>query len=351
MTLVVRDERDIIEQHVAFHRAAGVDAMIVTDHASTDGTEEVLARHERDGYVTLIREPEGPFRQRDWVTRMARLAATEHGADWVINGDADEFWWPHGGSLNAVLAAVPRRYGTVQSLVRHFVPVADDERPFQERMTYRLRPTAPVNDPASPWRPYRKVVHRASADVELVEGGHAVRSEKLQPLRGWYPIECLHFPLRSPTQVEKKGQAWGAAVEKFYSSSDVVRSAGTAYHAIQHEAAARGEADVYYESLALDPADVEGGVAAGLLDEDVRVRDALRVLVGGGAGGTLSFHRPTTLETASFAIDAAVLGEADVIRTQRWLDELERRVGRLERTAPVRVERRLRQLARRALRR
>ena len=226
MTLLVRDERDIVEQHLAFHLAAGVDDVIVTDHASTDGTEEVLARYARDGRVRVLREPDGPFRQREWVTHMARLAAREHGADWVVNGDVDEFWWPRGGSLHEVLAAIPRRYGIVQSLVRHFVPVGDDGRPFQERMTYRLASDAPINDPASPWRPFRKVVHRASPDIVLVEGGHAVRSEALQPIRGWYPIECLHFPLRSPAQVERKGLAWGAAVEKFYATSEVARSAG-----------------------------------------------------------------------------------------------------------------------------
>ena len=344
MTLLVRDERDIVEEQLAFHLAAGVDEVIVTDHASTDGTEEVLARHERDGRVRVLREPEGPFRQREWVTRMARLAATEHGADWVVNGDADEFWWPRGGSLSEVLAAVPRRYGIAQSFVRHFVPVPDDGRPFHERMTYRLSPTAPINDPASPWRPYRKVVHRAVAGIELVEGGHAVRSTDLQPLRGWYPIECLHFPVRSPAQVERKGRAWGDAVAKFYASEAVARAPGTAYHALQHEAAARGEVEGYYASLAVAPEEIGAGLAAGHLVEDTRVRDAIRTI---GEGGVPAFPRPSTLEAASFAVEAAVLAEADVVRTQRWLDDLERRLARVERRLPFRGERALRRVLRR----
>jgi hypothetical protein len=343
MTLLVRDERDIVEEQLAFHLASGVDAVIVTDHGSTDGTGEVLDRFGRKGRVHVLREPDGPFRQREWVTRMARLAATEYGAEWVVNADADEFWWPRGGSLREVLGAVPRRYGIVQSLVRHFVPLPPDDRPFSERMTYRLRPTAPVNDPASPWRPYRKVVHRASPTIELVEGGHAVRSSELQPLRGWYPIECLHFPLRTPAQVERKGRAWGDAVEKFYGSPDVPRAAGTAYHALQHDAAVRGEADEYFRALALRPEEVRRGVDAGLLEEDTRLRDALGELRAGA--GELRFPRPTTLETASFAIDAAVLAEADVIRTQRWLDDLDRRVGALEARAPFRLERLVRRAA------
>ena len=79
MTLVVRDERDIVEEHLAFHLAAGVDEVIVTDHASTDGTEEVLARYERDGRVRVLREPDGPFRSasgsRGWRASRRRSTA------------------------------------------------------------------------------------------------------------------------------------------------------------------------------------------------------------------------------------------------------------------------------------
>ena len=92
---------------------------------------------------------------------MARAAATEHGADWVLLGDADELWWPRGGSLKDVLAEVPQRYGIVRAISRYFVPRPDDERSFAERMTVRLTPRAPINDPATPFRPVAKLAHRA----------------------------------------------------------------------------------------------------------------------------------------------------------------------------------------------
>jgi Glycosyl transferase family 2 len=345
MTLLVRDERDIVEQHLAFHLAAGADLVIVTDHASTDGTQEVLARCARDGQVRVLREPDGPFRQREWVTRMARLASSDHGADWVINSDADEFWWPRGGSLPDVLSSIPRRYGLVQSYVRHFVPMPDDGRPFQERMTRRLAATAPINDPRSPWRPFRKVVHRAHPNAEIAEGSHAVGGTDLVPMRGWYPLEVLHFPIRTAAQLERKGRLWGSAVEKFYASEEVAAGPGAAYHALAFRDSESGHSGTIFEDLVGSEGARAHALETGLVVEDTRVRDSLERL--GNLGRALEFPRPTAADDASFAVDAAVLGEADLIRIQRRLDEVEARVGALRSRPAARVERRLRSIARR----
>jgi hypothetical protein len=175
MTLLCRDVADVVDAHLAFHLNAGVDFVIATDHRSEDGTTEILERYARDGLLHVIREESEEFRQPEWVTRMARLAATDFGADWVVNSDADEFWWPRGADLKDLLSAVPDRYGLVRGHWRTFPPRPDDGRFFAERMTVRLAPTAPINDPTTPWRPNAKVIHRADPEVIVRMGNHTVR--------------------------------------------------------------------------------------------------------------------------------------------------------------------------------
>jgi hypothetical protein len=38
MTLLVRDEADIVDEHISFHLAAGVDFIVASDNGSSDGT-------------------------------------------------------------------------------------------------------------------------------------------------------------------------------------------------------------------------------------------------------------------------------------------------------------------------
>ena len=199
MTLLARDEIDVVDSWLAFHLNAGADLVIATDNRSQDGTTEVLEEYVRSGHVHLIREPGEDLRQNEWVTRMARLAATEYGADWVINSDADEFWWPRGGSLKDVLGTVPDRFGVVRGCWRHFLPRPDDGAFFAERMTVRLATPAAPGDKETIFHAHQKVAHRARADVAEGRAGvpGVVRRRVVDRTGGARRIHPrLHGPLR-----------------------------------------------------------------------------------------------------------------------------------------------------------
>jgi hypothetical protein len=334
LTVLARDEADVIDAQIAFHLNAGVDFVIATDNNSRDGTTEILKAYAREGVLQLIHEPAEGLRQGEWVTRMARLAATEYAADWVINTDADEFWWPRGGSLKEVLAAVPDTFGVVQAFWRSFVPRPDDGSFFAERMIARLSQHAPINDPTSFYRPVVKVAHRADPEVNVARGNHALAASPLSTLTTWHPIEVLHFPLRSRAQWTRKVELQGEAFTKH------IERSGTGYHLQGYEALQSGRIAQQHESLVVDDEAVACGVGRGTLVIDTRMRDALRSLRAGNTERRFALPEerteplwlpsPTVADDASYAVEAGVLGEAYAVRAQRRLDDFEQRLLSLE---------------------
>ena len=329
-TLMVRDEIDIIDAQLAYHLDAGIDFVIATDHDSRDGTTEVLDSYAREGHLLRISRS-GKMQESTWRSHMARLAAAEYGADWVINTDADEFWMPRSGTLKDVFAAVPPRYGVVWALTRHFVPRPEVEESFAERMTVRVSAIAPLNDPTSPYRPHAKVAHRADPEIIVRYGAHLVHS-RLAPLSDWYVADALHFPFRSVDQYLRKGlrQAHGE-----WRLGQYVR----AFHA--HE---QGRVEGIFRSLVVDDETAEKGLAAGALTRDTRLRDALRSLSHVGADPRSEAGTTPNSESAHI-VEAAALRDADVVRLSRRLDDLGARVARVEAGGPAAVPQRLRDLA------
>ena len=314
---------------------AGVDFVVATDNRSEDATTEILERYARDGVLHLIREPGDDLRQSEWVTRMARLAATSFGADWVLNADADEFWLGRGGDLKELLATVPSRFGSVRGVWRNFVPRPDDDRLFAERMTARL--CTPSFHP-HPLSTHFKSAHRARADVRIGRGNHEALADGLVALRGWYPIEILHFPVRSFDQCRRKYVTQFVALE---------RNAGKGipgHMAEAYEAYRSGRLDDFYAPLVVDDAALEAGLRDGTYAIDTRLRDALRRLGFGAVWeppDAVPRSGPAPVEDAAlFAAEYSALGEADLGATYGdRIAELEARVARLERGAAARVRR------------
>jgi Glycosyl transferase family 2 len=326
MTLVVRDEADIVGTWLDYHLAGGVDVVIVTDHRSVDGTSEILREAERDGRVVVLREEGAVLRQADWVTRMSRLAATEHGADWVIPSDADEFWWPRDGSFAAALTAVPSRFGVVRGLMRQFV-LRVGQDPFFERMTVRARPTA---DLSSPYHAQVKIAHRGVEDAAVGVGNHDVEGRGLRLVREWFPFEVLHFPVRSARQLEDKFLRRATSPD----GQHIVRAL---------DLLSRGAHETLLAETVVDDEALAEGLAGGTLVRDVRLRNALRGLAS--EGRLPAHHESTVGDDADLAEDAHVALEHDsAVVAERRCAELERAVALLEGRASVasRLARRLR---------
>lgn len=316
MTLLVRDEADIIDAQIAFHLNAGADFVIATDNGSRDGTLDVLEAYARDGYLHLIRQEGENMQQIEWVSRMARLAATEFGADWVINSDADEFWCSHGAPIKTVLAEVPRRFDTVRAFMRNFVPRPGDGF-FADHMNVRLVPGEATREQhrVHPFHAQDKVMHRAHPDVTVTSGNHDATWAGSVDLRGAWPFEVLHFPMRSAEQCVLK---WDNYVRYGYSGYNVL----TDYDARE-----------YFASLVVDDAELADGLAAGTYAVDNRLRDALQSIRAGvsfrapDAARPLSLPALSTADAAAYAADIAAGAERDAfVKAQRRLHDLEQRI-------------------------
>ena len=66
LTVLARDEADVIDAQIAFHLNAGVDFVVATDNNSRDGTTEVLEEYDRAGCLRLIRALAVEIHE-DWV--------------------------------------------------------------------------------------------------------------------------------------------------------------------------------------------------------------------------------------------------------------------------------------------
>ena len=148
MTLLVRNEEDILRENIEFHLSQGVSFIIATDNLSKDGTASILKEYEAKGLARYFFEDSDQFDQHKWVTRMAVLAFTEYGADWVINNDADEFWWPNSGNLEDVFSNVPKEFDVAEARRTNFVMVEAAKSAFYKRMIYRQ--SVPINSLGRP---------------------------------------------------------------------------------------------------------------------------------------------------------------------------------------------------------
>ena len=266
VTLLVRDEEDIVADNLSYHLDAGADLILVTDNGSIDSTRDIVESFVVDGVARLLVEPAPIHSQWRWVTRMARTAYWDHGADWVINTDADEFWWPELGDLKDVLETVASEYHSVRVPRFDFRPLAGigggpRQTPYRETASQRF-----TGGPLEP-----KVCHRGDPRVVVGQGNHEVSGIEGLELDGSGLLSVFHYPTRSRRQFRRGVANAGAAYAR---SSEFVPTTGEVKRALFGKLES-GRLDDVFALRELTVAAAGDLIGSGELVEDRRLMKAL----------------------------------------------------------------------------
>lgn len=160
--MLVKDEADIIDYTIE-HLTGQVDAIIVADNGSTDGTYEELVVNPA---VTLVRDTEVGYWQDRKTTALAQ-AAFAQGHEWVLPCDADEFWYaPDGRPISDFLNGTAPDVRVVTGALFNHLPTALDDpeesNPFR-RIGWRQRSHGALG----------KVCARLTPDLQIHMGNHS----------------------------------------------------------------------------------------------------------------------------------------------------------------------------------
>ena len=195
MTLLVKNEEDILERNLHFHKSMGVDGFIVTDNNSTDRTPDIIQKYKEKGWILKsIQETASNYEQKEWVDRMIWIAKKEFYADWIINADADELWYSPSGNLKTILS---NTYANVINCKMYSV-YPEEDKPFWEWNKTVKAVTDYEKYDLSLYSLFekqnKKVIHRATGYLQISMGNHKVTMFPQKSMNS--DIRIYHYNIR-----------------------------------------------------------------------------------------------------------------------------------------------------------
>ncbi len=219
MTILVKNEIDIIEANIRTHAKLGVDSFMVMDHQSNDGTREVLEALQHDYEITII-DQKGLYEQKKFMTLLAFEAKKRYQPDWIINNDADEFWIPDNAcSLKKYLAfkgGILRvnRSNMLPPMNAIDNPFAYTEAKYQIKNHIHYRNNKQKNVSILLGQTSRKVMVNPHGLIKINTGNHSAEHIALWNKKIAQNIHIYHYPIRSFEQFERRVISRMEAIEK-----------------------------------------------------------------------------------------------------------------------------------------
>jgi len=272
MTLLVRNEEDIIRYNIDFHLRKGVDFIVATDNGSTDSTRDILREYQEKGILYLIDEKSHNKNQSGWNNRMAKLACDQFHADIIFHCDADEFWYPRSGNLKDEIMGRPEDILAVDLLNVLLTDQGGEEKfPKDARFTV-INPIVPENYAEETkfanlyyFKYPSKVIFRPGKKMLWVsQGNHAVVNKDEIVTEGKSSdIVIYHYPIRSRNQFFQKTILSGSA----YEQNDSLDK-DTGFHIRRwYDSYKNGDLDQEYKKLIICGDEVDQLLRDGFIEE------------------------------------------------------------------------------------
>lgn len=213
MTLLVKNEEQMLEKNLIFHKQMGVDAFIITDNNSTDSTPQIIQRYKEKGWIVdVINEKATNYEQKSWVDRMIWRAKTIFKADWIINADADELWYSPTGNLKNEMRNTCANVLNVE--MRSVYP--EENKPFWQ-WNHTVKYVMNYEDyDLSKFSIFekqnKKVIHRAAGYLQISMGNHKVKM--LPQISRESNIHVYHYNVRGKSQFMQKMINGGQQLEQ-----------------------------------------------------------------------------------------------------------------------------------------
>lgn len=197
---MVKDEADIIG-YTLQHLSTQVDAILLADNMSSDGTAQIVTDFAATSPVPVyyVYDDVPGYWQSRKMSELAQRAGS-HGHTWALCCDADEHWSVHGNvrrTISDFLGGLSPDVSVVNGDLYHYIPALTDDQdepnPFR-RIVWRLKKPAGLP----------KVCCKIRRDLVIQPGNHGVDyvGEITKVQTGGLTVR--HYSWRSEEQYARK---------------------------------------------------------------------------------------------------------------------------------------------------